>query len=52
MEKKIEDIFLYNNNNKLIKNIKRKARATAKKYTWKKRTTKIINFINGNKIYD
>jgi hypothetical protein len=48
---KIEDIFLYNNN-KLIKNIKSKARATAKKYTWKKRTTKIINFINGNKIYD
>ena len=51
-KEKIEDIFLYNNNNKLIKNIKSKARATAKKYTWKKRTTKIINFINEKKIYD
>jgi len=51
-KEKIEDIFLNNNNNKLIKNIKSKARATAKKYTWKKRTTKIINFINEKKIYD
>ena len=51
-KEKIEDIFLYNNNNKLIKNIKSKARATAQKHTWKKRTTKIINFINRNKIYD
>jgi len=51
-KKKIEDIFLYNNNNKLIKNIKSKARVTAQKHTWKRRTTKIINFINRNKIYD
>ena len=48
---KIEDIFLYKNN-KLIKNIKGRAIITAKKYTWEKRTKKIINFVDINKIYD